>query len=236
MRRRTCTLLAALAAAALLAGCSSTSTGPGEAEGEQERTSPGLVVQQLATAYEDMDFERFADCLADSFAFHLSASACDDDSIIPDAWSRSMEDTVHRRMFRGFEFDQGDTVLQMRVTLVMIDSTYSAGDDTLNTGDDRWVLSMSADVMAFCTNDLQYWADCDQRFTLAIDPGETGTEGEPLYEIIEWEDIDPWKHGDDNGTVCGGSAGSHVLPHEGRKGVRVENASWSHLKLLFADL
>jgi len=211
-------LALAFAIVALCLGCSS-STGPGGAEDAPRRTSPGAVVQQLQDAYEAMDCELFVDCLADSFVFHLSESAVNDDDWIPESWGRAIEDSVHMRMLGNLEVAPSDSVLQISLSMAINDSVHSPGADSLSPGDDRWTIRVDALLRVWYPNNLQRIASSDQRFIIRVDPDETGCDDEPLYEILDWEDIDPWL----------GARDPAAPP-------AVEDGSWSHIKLLYSNI
>jgi hypothetical protein len=223
--------LGALALAAIIAGCSSSSTGPDEIDETPLRTSPGGVLLQLKQAYEAMDYDQFMDCLADSFVFHLSESAINDDEWVPDSWGRAIEDTVHMRMFGEVEVAPQDSLYQVTLSMAVEDSVHSPGADTLSTDDDRWTIRVDACVRFWFPNDLQRLADCDQEFIIGIDPDEVGPDGEPLFEVLEWEDIDWWLR-----PAGDGAALLRERAPSDRAEAAVEECSWSHIKLFFASM
>ena len=215
MGRTTHRLAAAAALAALLAttlglsGCSNRGcTCPDEVEDLYKlRTSPENVLYNLKTAYVDMNLDECIDCLAEEFEFHLNPDDIGMDPGLPVSWGKQDEEDIHENMFA-----EDSDVDQILLTLTNVHRTVIPGPEP---GDPpTWEYKESIDLrVAVTTGDITYLATADQEFTLRIDPLEVGPEGETLWEIVEWHDIDSYGPKDPN-----------------RSG---EDSSWSGIKALW---
>lgn len=200
-------VVATLCAVALgLPGCSNKScTCPSDVEDEltyPARTSPENVIEKLNLAYERMDVDAYIDCLADSFRFYLNFAGRDPGEHLPESWNSSIEETIHQRMFAE---DSGVD----RITLVLTPSSMEwDGVDSL------WVFEEHCDLRV-TMGVLAYYANSPQRFVLEVDE-ETGRDGEELWAIVEWHDID-------YPSDLGGQEG------------RVEDSSWTSIKCLWYE-
>jgi hypothetical protein len=212
--RRVGILVALCAVVGLLGGCSSTcgptpDCEPEEAAGGPDRTSPDRTLTSLSEAYADMDLDAYLDCLADDFLFHTrEEDQNDSENPLPTEWDRSAEIAMHWCMF-GPE----TAVDRIRLTLTALDSTFIPGDSP-DTFDDRWLYTSAVDLAVIIPpedggEDLILFTSVDQEFEFGVDPDETGADGEDLWEVISWRDLE------DGG------------------GQRVENASWGRIKFLF---
>ncbi len=193
-------LLSALTAALLAVGCSNTSVRPEEAQNDPypARSCPDSVLAKLTRAYIAMDAEAYLDCMADTLSFWLLRDDWSNpDNPLPHCWGKGVEDTIHSRMF-------GDATNVDRVQLTMYTETYQfvAGPDTTDPYDDRWVYEQDVDLRVVA-GDFTFWANADQLFTFARQPGRSDT----LWWIVEWHEVDPWG--------------------------RVEDSSWGSIKALF---
>jgi hypothetical protein len=184
-------IIGTLALAALIAGCSSSSTGPDDVEDiYRTRTSPANVIYNLNLAYEEMDCEAFLDCLADSFRFYVSEYDSWGDPDLPDSWGMATERTIHRRMFGDEPVgDPSLEIQQITLTLITITQEHSGGANPVDSSDDRWTHLLDTDLMVWFPNNLQRRADEDVEMVFRIDPDETGRNGETLYELIGWYDL-----------------------------------------------
>jgi len=196
-------LVLLLAAATLLFGCNSSTTGPDEAEDPYTlRDSPENTIARLGETYEAMDCDAYLDCLADSFQFHLSQIDVDNDSTLPEYWGRETERTIHRRMFGDETVLPDYEVLHIAMSLVPGSVNYDEGADPQNPQDDTWTSMVDVDLWVTYPNDLVRRANPTCRFILAVDPDETGPDGEALYEIVELDDA-LWEWEVREGTTWG---------------------------------
>ena len=216
MRSLTAHMLAGLVAAAiltafLLAGCS-TSTGPIDMPVPDvhyfARTSPDSVVANLRLAYENQHLARYLECLAEDFTFYPSPRTLEEYEWIPESWGKVDEHRIHQNMFGGSSFVHGIVLalLQEGEATPILGPTPG---DTIG-----YEYTFGVDLRVDCQDSITYVATAPSLFLLRIDPDEMGSGGEPLWEILEWYDID-----DD------GSCVRPVLP-----------TSWGELKILFHDL
>ena len=179
-------LATALCVMALIVGCSN-SAGPSEDDdtGYPLRTSHAKAVQKLGLAYAAMDTTAFADCLGTNFEFWLNPDDLNDPgNPLPVYWGFSEEMEIARNMF-----GPGTNILSMQLTLTTIgDPDQIPGP---NPGDPlMFQYECDVDLYVYLPNDLTLWANAASRFTVSVDPDETGPAGETLWEITKWEDID----------------------------------------------
>ena len=181
-------MLAVLAGAVLLAGCS-TSSGPGDVEiPDLERTSPERVLAMLTRSYEEMDADGYLDCLAEEFVFYTAeADQNDPSSPLPEDWDKATERIIHENMF-GEETD----VDRITLTLTNQSIDYNPGADPLDPADDTYSYVEAVDLRVYIPipgDDLILLATADNMFVFGVDPDEVGPEGETLWEVKEWHDI-----------------------------------------------
>ncbi|MFH1502258.1 MAG: hypothetical protein ABIG03_04350 [Candidatus Eisenbacteria bacterium] len=151
----------------------------------KERTSPDNVVYNLYTAYKDMNAQKYLECLAEEFEFHLNPDDYEDpENELPEYWGKQDERDIHEAMFAE------DSNVE-RITLTLTNSTkvFSQGENPSDPMDDTWTYRELTDLRVTVPNDLTYLANADQEFVFRIDPNETGPEGETLWEIIFWYDL-----------------------------------------------
>jgi len=208
LRRLAATALAAvILAACLLAGCSS-STGPEFPSGSDihyfTRTSPDSVVANLRLAYENRSLTRYLDCLAEDFTFYPSEGTLAEHDWIPESWGKTEEHEIHNRMFVSYGFVRD-------IMLSLLPEGEPVEIDGPNPGDpSTYEYTFGVDLRVNCQDSLQYVATAPSLFVLQIDD-EVSATGEPLWEIVQWFDIDE----DD---YCG----RPVMP-----------TSWGELKAIF---
>ena len=202
---------AAILAAFLLAGCS-TSTGPVDmpVPGVHyfARTSPDSVVANLRLAYENQHLTRYMECLAEDFTFYPSPQTVEEYEWIPESWGKIDEHRIHTNMFGGSGFARGiilDLLQQGEATPILGPTP----GDTIG-----YEYTLGVDLRVDCQDSITYVATAPSLFLLRVDPDEVGGGGEPLWEILDWYDID-----EDSSCV------RPVLP-----------TSWGELKAIFHDL
>jgi hypothetical protein len=190
---RTLSLLAATAlaavilAACLLAGCSS-STGPEFPSGSDihyfARTSPDSVIANLRLAYENRSLTRYLDCLAEDFTFYPSEGTLAEHDWIPESWGKTEEHEIHNRMFVSYGFVRD-------IMLSLLPEGEPVEIPGPNDGDPvTYEYTFGVDLRVNCQDSLQYVATAPSLFVLQIDPDEVSATGEPLWEIVQWFDID----------------------------------------------
>ena len=165
--------------------------GNGDPETYRYRLTPEDVLHNLRTAYVYMNAEEYLLCLAEEFMF-LTAEADQNDpsNPLPADWDKQAERDIHLNMF-------GDGSNVDRITLNLTDRNieFVPGPFPDQTDDDTWRYTEEVDLRVFIPlpdDDLIYLATADNMFTFRVDPdpGQVGPNGEPLWEIIEWEDLD----------------------------------------------
>lgn len=218
---RTLTFGFCLALAVLLsAGCIFSSSDSDDDAGEAlppypERTSPENVLEKLEWAYEHRDLDAYTDCLADSlFTFWLNPDDLWGDPSLPTCWGRETERTLHENMFAA-----ESNVDSLSLTLVQYgDATEipapAPGDPSMWQYDENVVLWVYLNY----PSGMRLLADCGATYIFRVDTDETGDEGETLWEIVEWYDLDGW-HGR-----------SHT---EARREETSEECTWGSIKAMY---
>jgi hypothetical protein len=152
------------------------------------RSSPDSLLAKFVKAYENMDVEAYLDCLADSMLFYL----CEEDvasnpELEPGYWTKAVEDSIHHGMFGGGAW--GADSIALELTTTDIETLRIAGDRARLVG---WRYEEDVDLRVWIGDTWRYWARNPSSFVISVDPDETGPHGEPLYEIGEWRDLEPW--------------------------------------------
>ncbi len=181
-------LLVALALG--LSGCSlfapEETDPPGGGDNDyKERTTRPNVIHNLIRAYEEMEADEYVDLLADDFEFWLNPGDLNDpQNPLPTSWGKAEESAIAHNMF-----DEGTDVLTITLTLTQLGSEVEIPGP--NPEDPvTWQSQYDVDLYVFLPNDLTLWANAAAQYTFAEDPNETGPNGETLWEILEWKDID----------------------------------------------
>jgi hypothetical protein len=141
------------------------------------RTSPENVLYNLKTAYIYRNIDEYVDCLAEEFEFHLSP----EDTEIGEWWGKQTESDIHAAMF-----DRDSNVERIELVLTDKERYHDEGELPLDPMDDRW----------HCWEGTDLRVTVIEEFIFRIDPLEVGPEGETLYEVIEWWDLE-----DSGGTL-----------------------------------
>ena len=200
MTRRRTRILAILMALGLMltaaGGCSNpfapTGGGGGGGGGEasyRDRLTPGDVLHNLDTAYEYMNDEEYLDCLAEEFLFHTAVADQEDPlNPLPEDWDKQTERLIHQNMF-------GDETDVDRITLTLTNQgiEYDSGFDPEDPTDDRSSYVEAVDLRVYIPitgDDLILLATANNMFVFGIDPNEVGPNGETLWEVKEWHDLD----------------------------------------------
>lgn len=164
------------------------SGGGGGGEQYEERTSIENVLQNLQTSYVYENSEKYLECLAEDFTFWLNPDDVIDDPTLPIYWGKPTETTVTENMFAdGSNID--------RITLSLTPYGTPVEVPGPNPGDpSMWQYNESVNLMVYLNDppDLQLLADAGATFIFRQDPDETGPDGETLWEIYEWYDVDKW--------------------------------------------
>ena len=181
-------LLPGLLVAVLTAGCVfSASSGGDDAEDGADypaRTHPDSTLAKLVRAYRDMDAEAYLDCLSDSLVFHLNEDLLGVDPELPETWGRAAETALHEYMFS----DTSD-VESIELTLTQFGDPEEIPAQR-HPDSSMYRYRKNVNLWVHMSGWLTYWANCGGEFVLQIDPDETGPWGEPLWEVVEWHDVD----------------------------------------------
>ena len=189
-RFRVAVLLVAVVFAGSLAGCwnpfapKEGGDGGGDDIEYRLRTSPENVVYNLTSAYQRKNAERYLECLAEDFIFFLDE---DDIAVNPDlpvSWGKQEERNIHERMFA----DTSD-VQSVELTLTQFGQPQEVPGE-LPTDPPRYEYNENVDLWVHLPDELTYWANAGATFLFDRDPDETGPDGEELWVIVEWQDVD----------------------------------------------
>ncbi len=183
----------------------------------RDRTSSENVLHNLTTAYEYMNATEYLDCLAEEFLFHPSeADQGNPDNPLPETWGKMTEQDIHENMF-----GEGSDVDRITLTLTEMSSAFSAGASPDSTYDDTWEFQEGVDLRVFIPipgDELILLATADQLFVFQVDPHEVGAQGQDLWEVIDWWDLQE----DQPGRAL-------------RPGPGVEAVSFGRLKSMYAE-
>ena len=196
----------AMAAMMLVVGCSSSSTGPGDGNGYPDRESPQAALAKLALAYEAEDVEAYLDCLSEGFVFFLNEDECIGNPGLPMSWDRDTEEQIHETMFaEAAHVDSVHLSLSTFGSPVEIPGP-QPGDPS------GWQFNENVELVVKVggASPALYTTTVGARFELQIDPEALAASGDTLWEIRQWEDLDPY------------------VPLSGR-----ESISWGSLKNIF---
>ncbi|MBD3348322.1 MAG: hypothetical protein GF400_03880 [Candidatus Eisenbacteria bacterium] len=150
------------------------------------RTTPSNVVHNLQSAYKDKNLEEYLDCLAEDFEFFLNPDDVTPGSGLPESWGKSEESNIHEAMFSEVDTIGVDRI---ELTLTNLEISFDPGELPEDPSDDRYTHKEETDLRV-TVGDLTLLANADQEFVFQIDPNETGPDGETLWEIIEWWDLE----------------------------------------------
>ncbi len=180
-------LLAALALG--LAGCSlfapEGGDPPGDGGGYKERTTCPNVIHNLIRSYQEMEADEYDLLFADGFEFWLNPGDLNDpENPLPASWGRTEDSEITHNML-----DDGTDVITITLTLTQIGSEVEI-PGPLPGDPSTWEYVYGVDLFVYLPADLTLWANAASRYTFAVDPNETGPNGETLWEVTKWEDID----------------------------------------------
>ena len=209
MRTLTALLAAATCSAMILgglliAGCSS-STGPDEADGYLDPTSPENVLANLERAYEEMNVEEYLACMSEDFRFYFTEEDQSGYGLPPWLY-RSDERQIHENMF-----DPEAGIEEITLELAVTEIETIPGLDPRSLRGDEVVYTMDIDLRVRFVGDMVWLAMDPQEFRFRA--VEDGRDGETEWELLAWYDLE-W-----------GSA-----PADGR-----EDAGWGGIKCCFLE-
>ena len=154
------------------------------------RSSPDSLMAQLAWAYEDMSLGVYLDCFADSFVFYLSEEEVEENpELEPGYWRKAVEETIHAGMFGGSAVSADS--IRLALTTTEIDTVSVPDGRGRGTG---WEYR-EAVFLRLYVGDTEYWATKPSVFVIRQDPDDVGPNGQTLYEIWEWRELDDGKCG-----------------------------------------
>ena len=148
------------------------------------RDTPQHVLDNLITAYKNKNAERYLDCLAEDFIFFLNPDeVAEHPELEPGYWGKAEERVVHEGMFGDGELHADRVTL----TLSLVGNPISIEPIP---GEIHWQYQEAVDLSVY-VGDMQYWATAPSMFEFRIDQDQVGPNGETLWEIIYWYDLEP---------------------------------------------
>ena len=207
---RTMTALICVISAAVLFGCGTSGTGPEfqpvEPADYHERLTVEDVFHNIVTAYEYMEAAPYLDCLAEDFEFFPTEEDVQNPELeIPPVWWKPDERELHENMF-----DDDSNVERISLTLTISNIIYDYGNPEDDT-DDTCVCVVDVDLRVILLGDVILLANAQSEYNMRIDVDqwstEPETEGDNLWEIHEWWDLDSGRRGADSSPVESSSWG-----------------------------
>lgn len=207
---RILTMLVALGlVVAVAGGCSNPFAPPGGGDGGggggeasyRDRLTPADVLHNLDTAYEYKNADEYLACLAEEFIFFTAeADQNNPEEPLPEDWDKQTERLIHENMF-------GDNSDVDRITLTLTNQgiEYDQGQDPEDPMDDRYSYVEAVDLRVYIPipgDDLILLATANNMFVFGIDPNEVGPNGETLWEVKEWHDLDERRGGQVEGSTA----------------------------------
>jgi hypothetical protein len=182
-------MLALFVPLSFLCGCSSPADSGGDPPDDpiewEIRDSQQHVLDNLVTAYENKKAEEYLDCLSEDFIFYLNPEDVKNDPTLPYYWDKPEERDVHEAMFSG----QGDHGGVDRIELTLTQD----GDPTpieVSPGVFHYQYRESVNLRMHMQEDnLIYFTTAPVLFELREDADQTGPNGETLWEICDWYDL-----------------------------------------------
>jgi hypothetical protein len=169
----------------------------------RDRLHPDDVIHNLQTSYEYMNAQEYLYCLAEEFIFHTSpADQNDPENPLEEQWFKQDERDIHNAMFAD-----GSNVERIRLTLTVVSSGFNEGGDPGSTLDDTWDYRVAVDLQVVVPppdggENLILLANADQDYVFSVDPNETGPNGEDLWEVLEWWDLEDGSYRLPAGDSC----------------------------------
>jgi hypothetical protein len=181
IRVRSWPAVIALAAVALLAGCSSdTCTCPEDVDdtGYPDQSTPDNVIEKLEMAYENLDGDAYMECLAADFIFFLNPDDVEADSTLPPYWDKAEE----RRMVEHM-FADTTAIGSIDLTLTVVSRDSLPGADPDDPSDDLWEYEVDVDLTVEAG--LTYLSSGMSLFVMRRSPDHLET----TWQIIEHHDL-----------------------------------------------
>jgi hypothetical protein len=176
---------------ALIWGCSSPTDHeiPPDPPEWELRDTPQHVLDNLVKAYRNKDAEHYLDCFAPDFIFFLNPDeVIEHPELEPGYWGKAEERVIHEAMF-------GDGALhadRVTLTLSLVGAPISIEPVP---GEIHWQYKEAVDLSVY-VGATQYWATAPSMFEFRIDQDQEGPNGETLWEIVYWYDLEPLRPGE----------------------------------------
>jgi len=148
------------------------------------RTSPANVLHNLQTAYKNKMVDEYLDCMAEDFVFLLNPKDVENDPTLePGYWGKAEERLIHQQMF-GDEGEHADRI-ELRLTQVGDPLPVNPGDGTGT----HYQYKEAVDLKVYM-GVWTYLATAPSMYQFRIDQDQVGPDGEQLWEIWRWQDLD----------------------------------------------
>jgi len=178
------TVVFALAALAVVAGCGHDPVTPIRSSHFLPRTSPSNLLYNLQQVYKYRDSAELESLLADpDFVFALSPGDQQKPEL-PDDWGRDTEILLHRHMLGAQD------VQQLRVNFHVGDVTWDSSRAMPTVLITRIDLYLYGATPAHPTQAKEYRVNLsDSRFWFRRNPWTTGAAHDSVWAIVRWEEI-----------------------------------------------
>ena len=149
------------------------------------RVAPEDVLHNLETAYVWRNAAEYLDCLSEDFEFYPSDSDVHDpNEPLPAKWYKIDESNIHNSMF-----DDGSNVESIRLTLTITSHVIDEGIPE-DPYDDTAVYQVGVDLRLNLIAGVTYQATAPSEYHMRIDMDQEGPNGELLWEIFAWFDLE----------------------------------------------
>jgi hypothetical protein len=160
------------------------------------RDSPQHVLDNLVTAYRNRAVEQYVDCLAVDFIFWMNPQeVADNPQYLPGYWDLGEERAVHEKMFGDGDLHAD----RIELTLTLLGNPVAIEP---SPGDIHWQYTESVDLRV-TIGATEFRANAPSKFEIHIDQDQQGPNGETLWEIANWYDLEQPSRGNvvtDEGT------------------------------------
>jgi len=161
--------------------------GGGDVPEEYEiRDTPEHVLHNLQTAYENSNATEYLDCLAEDFIFFLNEDDWTNDPDLPEYWGKAEETAIHENMFAdGSDVDRIDLTLTVDGEPIQVPGPEPEDPP-------HWQYQEAVDLRVYIGTTI-YLATAPSLFEFRIDEDDVGPQGQQLWEIWRWYDLDDEK-------------------------------------------
>ena len=167
------------------------------------RDSPANALEKLRQSYELMDPVAYLDCLAEDFIFYVNPEDQANNPNLPPEWYKMDEASMHYNMFAT-----GTSIEYITLSLDQVGNPIELPSPDPGQPSE-WEYHENYDLTLHYFDGLTIISSAGAVFLLHVDPFESGPNGEDLWEVVNWWDVERFE----------------VSP--------AESSSWGAIKALF---